>query len=224
MLSLKEIGIKHGTDKADHDHSFNGVCYLDNYQYHFQKFRNEKVKVLEIGVFTGKSIKTWKEYFHNGEIYGLDIDPSRKFEEERIKIDIGSQNDIEFLKQTYGDTQFDIIIDDGAHVNEMIINSYNHLFYNNLKPGGIYAIEDLLCTYEPANKILWPGMSYNSEPTVKGVLGGISFGDTYSEWFINKREDMDNFFNKMIWDMDKKTGSVQNISFYSMMAFITKKL
>jgi hypothetical protein len=223
MIKLKDIGIKYRTDKVDNGHTVNGVCYLDNYEFHFEELRNKSVKVLEIGVLGGGSIRTWKEYFHNGKIYGLDIDPSRKFTEERIHIDIGSQNDIEFLKKTYSDIQFDIIIDDGAHVNEMIINSFKYLFYNNLKPGGIYVIEDLLCTYEPAYKG-WPGMSYNTEPSVSGVMNGISFGTMDGEWFVNRREDMDVFFNQIIADMDKRSGDIQSISFYSMMSFIRKKL
>ena len=49
---------------------------------------------MEIGVYHGNSLKVWKDYFPNAEIYGIDIDPScKKFEDERTKIIICDQND-----------------------------------------------------------------------------------------------------------------------------------
>ena len=41
--------------------------------------------------------KTWKEYFSNAQIYGLDIDSGcKKHEEDRVNIVIGSQIDENF--------------------------------------------------------------------------------------------------------------------------------
>jgi hypothetical protein len=207
-LKLNDIGKKYRTDKCDETHTFNYSTYLDNYEFHFEKFRYKNINVLEIGVLTGASIRTWKEYFPNATIYGLDIDPNRKFEEDRIIINIGSQNDTQFLEKTYENINFDIIVDDGSHVNEFTINSFNYLFYNKLNSGGIYVIEDLLCSYEPAMK-WWPGMSHNKEN---------SDGDS----FINFREDMDSFFNNKIHDLDKSKGEIKSMHFYSMMCFIYK--
>jgi hypothetical protein len=34
--------------------------------------RNDKIKLLEIGIFNGKSIAMWADYFPNGTIYGID--------------------------------------------------------------------------------------------------------------------------------------------------------
>jgi len=48
----------------------------------------------------------------------------------------------------------DIIIDDGSHVPEHQINTFNFLFDKMLKNGGIYIIEDIECNYwNPKNTI-----------------------------------------------------------------------
>ncbi len=41
---------------------------------------------------------------------------------------------------------YDIIIDDGSHLNADIIKTFQ-FFYSRLAPGGIYVIEDLHCSY-----------------------------------------------------------------------------
>jgi len=72
----------------------------------------------------------WKGYFSKAKIYGLDIDPRvKQFEEDRIFIEIGNQAD-ENLLALIADTagHFDIIIDDGSHVNRHIIKSFECLF------------------------------------------------------------------------------------------------
>jgi hypothetical protein len=81
--------------------------------------RDEPIRILEIGVKKGSSLRMWKNYFRNGLIYGLDIDPNCKmYEEDRISIEIGIQDDPEFLCGCFGGTdKFDVINDDGSHVN-----------------------------------------------------------------------------------------------------------
>ena len=116
---LSDLGKIYGPDKADQNHTFSNLSYLDIYEKYFQEYRNKNISILEIGVRSGDSIRIWKSYFKFGEIYGIDIDPgSKAFEEKRIKIEIGSQDNISFLQTCFGEkTKFDIIIDDGSHVN-----------------------------------------------------------------------------------------------------------
>jgi limonene-1,2-epoxide hydrolase len=56
--------------------------YFDIYHNHFQRFRNQPVKILEIGVFQGGSLQMWKNYFGaEAIVYGVDIDQEcKKFE------------------------------------------------------------------------------------------------------------------------------------------------
>ena len=52
------------------------------------------------------------------------------------------QSDIKFLS-TLPDN-FDIIIDDGSHIEQHVITSLQYLFPNKLSKNGIYVIEDML--------------------------------------------------------------------------------
>lgn len=137
-----------GTDKAG-SHS-----YTEHYMHHFQKFRNKKIVLLEIGVggyshpkLGGGSLIMWKKYFPRGRIYAIDIYDKSALQERRIKIFKGSQVDKKFLETVVNETgQPDIIIDDGSHLNEHVIESFKLLF-PKLKDGGVYAIEDIQTAY-----------------------------------------------------------------------------
>ena len=76
------------------------VHYFEIYERHFSRFRNKEIVIVEIGVFQGGSLQMWKNYFGDKAIiYGIDIDPRcKEFEEENIKILIGSQSDRNFLR------------------------------------------------------------------------------------------------------------------------------
>jgi len=212
-MDLIELGHKHGTDKFFNTHSFNGRSYLDIYENNLKQLKDSKIKFLEIGVYNGCSLRMWKEYFSNGEIYGLDIDPNTKIhQEERVRIDIGSQTDIEFLKETYKNEQFDVIIDDGSHVNEFTIKSFNYLFYNHLKNGGLYIIEDLHCTFELADHTnnIWPGMSYNKELSNE------------NGYYVNDRKVFNEFINKILENLDNSNGEIFSVKYFSKTAIIEK--
>ena len=89
----------------------------------------------------------WKRYFPNGNIYSLDIYDKSFLEEKRIKIFKGSQIDKPFLMDVIKQTsKFDIIIDDGSHINEHVIKTFKILF-PFLKNEGVYAIEDTQTSY-----------------------------------------------------------------------------
>jgi hypothetical protein len=143
MSILNEIGLKHQTDKASEIHN-----YLVKYEKYLPFNRDKILNILEIGVLNGSSLKTWKDYFYNSQILGIDINPDcRKFEEERIIIEIGSQNDANFINKignSYG--LFDLIIDDGSHINEDILFSFKHL-WSYVRSGGIYVVEDSCTSY-----------------------------------------------------------------------------
>ncbi len=144
MNTLKEIAIKHNCiqTKDPFDH------YFDVYYMYFNCIKNHIKNVIEIGVQTGASVCMWKDFFNNATIHGIDIDDRcLQFEEDRIKINIGSQHDVEFLNQVAGDIgEIDIIIDDGSHHEDHQRISFETLF-PYLKPKGYYIIEDLHFAY-----------------------------------------------------------------------------
>ena len=114
------------------------------------------MNLLEIGVGGyddpkqgGHSLRMWKDYFPNANIYAIDLYDKSALQEPRIHIFQGSQADPDFLKWVAGEIgQLDIVIDDGSHVNEHVIVSFQTLF-PLLADNGIYAIEDLHTAYLP---------------------------------------------------------------------------
>lgn len=125
--------------------------YFDVYQTFFGKYVGKEVKILEIGVYKGGSVQMWKEYFgKNATVVGVDIDERCKaFEEENVHICIGSQADKDFLtnvSEQWG--PFDIILDDGSHIMEHQIVTFETLF-PLLKEGGVFICEDCHSSYSP---------------------------------------------------------------------------
>ncbi|MBI3316625.1 MAG: class I SAM-dependent methyltransferase [Candidatus Omnitrophica bacterium] len=151
MLNLlDELAIKHGTDKSSLHHN-----YTEPYFQIFQPLRQKKLKLVEIGVYNGSSLRMWEDFFPNAEIYGIDLDPKAMAHQKgRIKIALGDQNDENFLQRFQKKVgKIDILIDDGSHRPEHQLKSLNCLFPSLLK-NGIYVIEDLcssfLKTYGPS--------------------------------------------------------------------------
>ena len=132
-MKLQQIGNKHQTDKSRH--TYKNITYLDIYEKFFKHKREAVKNFVEIGVLNGASLRTWKDYFPNANIFGIDIDPECKnLEEDRIKIFIGDQNDDDFLKTIKTEIpQIDILIDDGSHITRHQIKTFNYLFKGTFK-------------------------------------------------------------------------------------------
>lgn len=69
--------------------------YFLIYETHFARFRNKRLRFLEIGVSQGGSLDIWKTYFGSrASIVGVDIDPAcRRFAGPQVEIIIGDQGD-----------------------------------------------------------------------------------------------------------------------------------
>lgn len=125
--------------------------YFEVYHKHFERFRNKPVTILEIGVWGGGSLQMWKKYFgEECRIIGIDImEECKNYEEEQIKIYIGSQEDRTFLQKIKRENpEIDIIIDDGGHTMNQQITTFEEL-YPHLKENGVYLCEDLQTSYWP---------------------------------------------------------------------------
>jgi hypothetical protein len=144
MESLDVIFNKYDTDKNSYFHN-----YTRQYDSLLEKFRDKPIKYLEIGVFNGGSIKAFRETFLNATcILGLDIDNRCKQYEDNnnnIFVEIGDATDSNFINKIinkYG--SFDIILDDGSHINKDVIESFELLF-PLLNDNGLYIVEDTIC-------------------------------------------------------------------------------
>mgnify|MGYP000271144181 CR=1 FL=1 len=164
---LSKLCDKYGTDKGfdkiekrifyNNWHPHN---YTDYYSSLFDHTRENIKKVFECGIGTndpdlvssmgkeyspGSSLKMWRDYFVNSEIYGADIDSKILFQSERIKtfyVDQLDENSIKKMWNNINVNNFDLIIDDGLHTFEAGKCLFDNSF-EKLRDGGIYIIEDV---------------------------------------------------------------------------------
>ena len=206
LTSLARI---YGTDK------WGLHFYTPHYQSHFAPFRNKKILLLEIGVGGhevptegGKSLRMWKQYFHNANINSIDIFDKSALQEKRIRIFKGSQVDKDFLHQLIKNIgNPDIIIDDGSHVNEHVIETFKIMF-PLLNDGGIYVVEDTQTSY-------WPSFggdetNLNNPSTLLNFFKSLT--DCLNSQEYQLQEQSSSYFNKKIISMH----------FYHNMVFIYK--
>jgi demethylmacrocin O-methyltransferase len=179
---------------------------------HFKKFRRKKIKLLEIGVggyedpnIGGHSLRMWKKYFPLGEIFAIDIYDKSALQERRIKIFQGSQVDKDFLDEVTKETgEFDIIIDDGSHINEHVITSFKLLF-PKLKDGGVYAIEDLQTSYFPdcggdSKNLNNPNTSMNFLKSLTDCLNHAEFLlPDYNKTYFDKKIISIHFYHNLVF-------------------------
>jgi glycosyltransferase involved in cell wall biosynthesis/SAM-dependent methyltransferase len=144
---MKKYGSRNyleGCDKAT-IHS-----YSSTYETLFNGLRDLPIRLVEIGVCSGASLKVWEEYFTHpdAEFIGIDISS------ENIRYTFSERSKVLIQDATREPPtgMFDIIIDDGSHIlNDQI--SALQLLHSQLKPDGLYIIEDVQ-SIENANEIL----------------------------------------------------------------------
>jgi hypothetical protein len=166
--SLDDLSARYGSDKWGGLH-----WYTPHYTSHFSPLRYDPVRILEIGIggykyesCGGESLYMWQRFFPRGLVYGMDLYPKPGVSGPRIRTIQGDQNDPSFLRSLAADLgPFDIIIDDGSHLNEHVRTSFEELF-SCVRPGGYYVIEDLHTSY-------WPEFGGEAPPCSPGTTIGL---------------------------------------------------
>jgi len=189
QLDLADLFNKYGSDKDR-----NGYSHL--YSILFDNLKNKKLNVLEIGIGTmvsdaqssmkgympdsykpGASLRAWNDYFVNSRIYGCDIQEDTQFKEDRIETHICDSTDYDSVNNLFNNglknIKFDIIIDDGWHLDNAQISTLQN-FFPNLKEGGLYVIEDI-----------YPGSKLNSTTpfVIKDIIGD------YEHFFVGLKNN-----------------------------------
>jgi hypothetical protein len=156
---LDVVGFLEGTFK-----STRWVNILRHYERHFAEYKDQEIEILEIGVNRGASMRIWKQFFSKARFVGVDIDPlCAQYADDRVTVEIGSQEDPEFLASLIRKYSPSIIIDDGSHTHDHIMFSFERL-YPMLPPGGMYVIEDLFYHFRPQpNRYLGPTKETSTE-------------------------------------------------------------
>lgn len=162
---LCELFLKHKADKCPAI----GHSYSPHYNNILRHLQKEPISILEIGVGSlsamrkhcgndyepGASLRAWRDFFPNAQVFGLDIDKTVLFESDRIKCFYSDQADSESLHSAISEIRkysnnhgllFDIIIDDGSHQKSHMINSFETLS-RYVKVNRFYIIEDIKNRY-----------------------------------------------------------------------------
>jgi hypothetical protein len=181
---LVDLFRKYGTDKVD---------YAEAYEVFLRPRRRQVTKLLEVGIGTlipeahsnmvnwaaphyrpGGSLRSWRDYFPNATIIGVDVQPDTQFSEDRIKTFLcnsTNRNGIQRLIEAINFSDIDIIIDDGSHRVADQVATIKNLF-PFLSNDGLYVIEDIVGNglFEIRNELqkivgnsalFWVGMEFN---------------------------------------------------------------
>lgn len=145
MESLVEIYKRHATE-GDCGHGDKGSVhsYIPSYERLLAPYRAGGA-LLEIGLASGKSLDMWSDYFGPyAQLFGVDLsltfDTARFGERIRVIAADATQSSI---LAVLGDARFDIIIDDGSHMQGDQEATFR-LLSPLMNPGGLYIIEDIL--------------------------------------------------------------------------------
>ena len=162
---LAELCDKYGSDKGSlttwgHSYPWHPHTYTDFYSRLFDHCRLGVKRVFECGLGTndpsllssmgdagkpGASLRVWRDYFPNAQIYGADIDKHILFEDERINTFFVDQTDPDIIMNLWEQVDaadFDFMIDDGLHTFEAGVCLLEHSVAK-LAKHGIYVIEDV---------------------------------------------------------------------------------
>jgi SAM-dependent methyltransferase len=169
--------------------------YLDFYEDLFRDIADQHLNVLEVGVFQGGSTLLFAQHFPNARILGVDIEsPPPAFYDElerrgvtdRVRIALGSQADTAFLgdmiDEWFGGELLDVVIDDASHMYDLTRATFDALFFDHVKAGGIYVVEDWGCGYWPK----WPDGNadgaHGLPRLVKELVDVVALEDRTREW------------------------------------------
>lgn len=138
---LRLYADKFKTDKLEHGYM----------RYYANELPIKCRSMLEIGVAKGASAQLWDAFYGKDELdlYLMDLyqDPNhvspRWVRNNGWVPVIGDQEESETV--CLGLPFFEVIIDDGSHNAHHQLLSFKHFFWESLKEGGLYVIEDLHC-------------------------------------------------------------------------------
>lgn len=172
-MSLDEIAIKYGTDKSSKGHS-----YCRYYEMMLAHLRDWPINLLEIGIDEGASLKMWRDFFPIAAIHGIDIRAGYEYLHDGVclthVVDQSNKADLVLFAEQHKN-YFDIITDDGSHVAEDSILSFEVLF-PYLRAGGYYCIEDANCSND---KTRW-GKNANVYDRVKQMIDEVNMSGKFS--------------------------------------------
>ena len=144
------------TDKRSPKEGFICHDYYRIYEREFSKWRDDPIRLMEIGLNKGASIKVWLEYFSKAQVFVVDIAPFLNqvgiTDLSRFTFAQGDQSSVPFwdeFKLRHG--FFNIIVDDGCHFSGPIHTAFKCL-WPCIEPGGYYVVEDITEVRNPDSR------------------------------------------------------------------------
>ena len=178
--------------------------------------------MIEIGIENSASLKLWLNYFPHIFIYGMDINIEDKG--DRFKIYKGDQSNKDDLNNLVNNIEKPIflIIDDGSHIPEHQILTFDILF-ETLLPGGIYIIEDIETSYWSQNYIYQYETKYGyHHPNSIIEFFKLLIDDVNSEFLkVENKNIQTSIINEKINVKNRK--NISSITFYHNCIIIKKK-
>ena len=139
---MLQYGQDSNTDKVTHHK------YHNYYEPILKPFYDLSGSIVEIGLGTGVSLPMWKKLFKFAHIYGIDKEYENSGDDKYTiyKADQSNIDDLNKLKDTLINKNVFFINDDGSHIPEHQLLTFNTLF-PILVEGGYYIIEDIETSY-----------------------------------------------------------------------------
>ena len=190
-LSLTGLADLYGSDKGNIKHLYTPV-YEKLIADLTPNRKTARLRVGEIGVACGASLRMWANYLPHSQIEGFDIRPDCANlckDLPNVKITI---SDVRKLEQRY----YDLFVDDGSHIAEDIVDTLVHC-QTWVRPGGYYVIEDMSCTYSPEYATKFNQHFGGNKP--------------------NNRKHIVNLLDELTRMIDAKNGVFSEMSYYPQM-------
>lgn len=140
MSGFAEAAEASGSDKFHH-HGYHRF-----YPHHLDRFRHRAGNLVEFGVDEGKSLQLWHSYLPQAFLHGVDIGLAIEGDGFIVhRCDQSDSTQLAALAERIGSAF--AVIDDGSHIPEHQLLTFNRFFDDVLQPGGIYIFEDIEVSY-----------------------------------------------------------------------------
>lgn len=163
-ITLTGLADLYGSDKGNIKHGYTKV-YEKLIADLTPHRKTAQLRVGEIGVACGASLRMWANYLPQSSIEGFDIRP----ECASLCKDLSNVTITIADARTLDRRNYDLFVDDGSHIAEDIVETMIHC-QNWVRSGGYYVVEDMGCTYNADYAAKFNKAFGNNKPNDRNVI------------------------------------------------------
>lgn len=179
--SLKALFDAHGSDKANshnYHHVYGSILQQPElvtgvFEIGLGTHHTDVVSNMGVHGRPGSSLRAFRDFLPNAQIYGADVDRRVLFTEDRIQTFFLDQTDLGAIDTLSGqlDRQFDLVIDDGLHSPNANVAAL--VFgLRHVKPGGYFVVEDIAPSHFPVWQVVSALLPANYQCTLVAAHAG----------------------------------------------------